>query len=301
MSEHISHKSIKRRVTLNKQEKDNRILNGLKVSVVIVSIAALVTLAACSQQVSKQQASIPGYFQEAIEAPSRSPKYVQRDVYRHPIETLNFFNIKPTDTVVEIWPGDGWYSEVLAPLLQSQGQLIAAHFPEQSQIKYYERSRAKFNKKMQQPAYNKVQVSSFHPPKQLNIAKAGSADKVLTFRNVHNWMKSGAEQAAFKAFFTVLTPGGYLGVVEHRAHEGTSLTQQIKSGYVTESYVKQLAQEAGFMFVASSEVNANIKDTKNYPNGVWSLPPSLRIADENKAAQLAIGESDRMTLLFKKP
>ncbi|RLV59843.1 methyltransferase [Parashewanella curva] len=233
----------------------------------------------------------------------RTAKEKARDKYRHPKATLDFFGIKPTDTVIEIWPGGGWYSNILAPALKGSGEFIAAHFPSDSAVKYYRTSRAKYDVKFKDhpERYGLISVTSFMPPAHPVMAPAESADVVLTFRNVHNWIANDNEIEVFKAAYNALKPGGTFGVVEHRAKPDATRLEMIESGYVTEKFVKELAQKTGFKLVASSEVNANPKDTKNYPSGVWTLPPRLRLGDQNKAKYLAIGESDRMTLKFIKP
>ena len=226
-----------------------------------------------------------------------------RDKYRNPRETLLFFGLKPEMSVVEIWPGGGWYSEILAPVLRDKGKLYLAHYAiENPALAGWQReSREKMvaNYARRPEIYGKPVFTSLGPPEYLVIAPAGSMDMVLTFRNVHNWSAQKTDALVFKAFYDALKPGGILGVVEHRAQNGTSFEQQIKSGYMTEAYVIELAQKAGFKLVAKSEVNANPKDTKDHANGVWSLPPTLR-GWLDKAKYLAIGESDRMTLRFEK-
>lgn len=233
----------------------------------------------------------------------RSPENQARDVYRHPQQTLEFFSVEPNMTVVEIWPGGGWYSEILAPYLREEGQLYAAHFSADSKVAYFTKSLKSFVEKTaaQPEIYGKMMLTELDPPTKVEIAPAGSADRVLTFRNVHNWMKSGTAGAVFKAMYTVLKQGGMLGVVEHRAVAGREQDPKAKSGYVTEEYVIKLAEKAGFILLQKSEINANPKDTTDHPAGVWTLPPSLRLEDDNKATYLAIGESDRMTLKFVKP
>ncbi len=227
-----------------------------------------------------------------------------RDKYRHPRETLLFFGLKPETAVLEIWPGTGWYSEIIAPVLAEKGKFYLAHYavenPKAAGWQRDARSKheAEFAKR---PAlYGRPVFTSLGPPDYMAIAPAGSMDLVLTFRNVHNWSNQKTDAQVFKAFFDALKPGGTLGVVEHRAHPGTSFEQMVKSGYMTEAYVIELAEKAGFKFTAKSEVNANPKDTKDHPNGVWTLPPTSRgRLDPEK--YLAIGESDRMTLKFEKP
>ena len=214
-----------------------------------------------------------------------------------------FFEVEPSHTVVELWPGGGWYTAILAPYLKQNGQLIAAHFPADSEISFFQKSRAAFNKRflLQPELYGNIYVTELAPPQKLTIAQAGEADRVLTFRNVHNWMRNRQEQAVFDEAYRVLKQGGILGVVEHRAPDSFSREEMVETGYVTESYVTQLAINAGFVPDGHSEINANPKDTRNHAHGVWSLPPTLRGGDINRAEFLAIGESDRMTLKFRKP
>ena len=231
----------------------------------------------------------------AVAAPTRTAENVARDKYRHPAETLTFFGVKPNQTVVELWPGGGWYTEILAPYLATGGTLIVVP-PSGS---YDERIRTKI---AGAPVYSKVQVATFTAGQPTSIA-AGSADVVLTFRNVHSWMEADdpiADQV-FAEAFRVLKPGGTLGVEEHRLPEAAATSREASSGYVKVSTVRTLAEKAGFRFAGSSEINANPKDTADWPDGVWTLPPSLRLKDRDRAKYLAIGESDRMTLKFVKP
>ena len=233
----------------------------------------------------------------------RSDKEKIRDKYRHPKKTLTFFGVKPSDTVVEIWPGGGWYTQILAPALKGSGQYVAAHWPKDSNVGFFKKYRAKFDVKFTDhpERYGEISVTGFEPPKHTSLVPDESADVVLTFRNVHNWMSQNYEQDVFNAAYNALKPGGVLGVVEHRAKIGTDRLTMIESGYVTESYVKKLAQKAGFTFTDSSELNANAKDLRNYPAGVWTLPPTLRLKNEDREQYVKIGESDRMTLKFVKP
>lgn len=231
-----------------------------------------------------------------------------RDVYRNPQATLEFFRLKENMTVVEIWPGaKGWYTEILAPFLKEKGQLYAAHFNEDSSSEFFRNARKSFAEKLaaSPELYSKVKLTSFNPPNYIDIAPENSADLVLTFRNIHNWyMRGGGDErvlAAFKAFYKTLKPGGMLGVVEHRLADSRGLNEQEASGYMRQDYVMNMAKQAGFSFIEESEENRNLKDTSDHPKGVWTLPPSLRMGEENKAHYLAIGESDRMTLLFQKP
>lgn len=231
----------------------------------------------------------------AVDSPSRPADEVARDQYRHPLETLTFFGLKSDMTAVEIWPGGGWYTDILAPYLHDHGKLYAAVAKGENVAEYQKKLAS-------DPArFGNVVVTQLDPPDQMAIAPAGSADMVVTFRNVHNWMRGGNGEAVFKAIYAALKPGGVLGLVEHRGDPSQPQDPKGASGYVREDYVIKLAQDAGFTLEGKSEVNANPKDTRDYAKGVWTLPPTLRLADTDKAKYLAIGESDRMTLKFVKP
>ncbi len=247
--------------------------------------------------------SIEAQLDQALAGAHRSEANRARDQYRHPRETLLFFGLKPEMAVLEIWPASGWYSEILAPVLRDKGKLyLAGNAIENPRLPNWQREarekqEAAYAKRPE--LYGKPVFTSLGPPDYVAIAPPGSMDMVLTFRNVHNWSLQKTDAQVFKAFFDALKPGGTLGVVEHRAHPGTSFAQQVKSGYMSEAYVIELAEKAGFKLMAKSEVNANPKDTKDHPNGVWTLPPLSRgRLDPEK--YLAIGESDRMTLKFEK-
>ena len=244
-------------------------------------------------------------LQLAVDHPSRSPANAARDKYRNPVATLQFFEVTPSSTVVEISPGGGWYTEILAPLLAAHGTYYAAHFPADSNSDYYKRSRAGFVEKLAaNPVYNRVQLTEFAPGNSSAIAPAGSADVVLTFRNLHNWYGNGGDAGMlniFKDFYKALKPGGVLGVVEHRLPADKMSGDWQKSGYFPQALTVSLAEQAGFVFEAASEINANPKDTADHPGGVWTLPPVLRLKEQDKDKYLAIGESDRMTLKFRKP
>jgi predicted methyltransferase len=231
----------------------------------------------------------------------RVPKNAARDQYRHPQQTLTFFGVRTDQTVIEITPGNGWYSELLAPLLKDNGHYVAAIVDPTENDEAKKSAESLRQKYAADPAhYGKVDVVAYAPQAPV-FGKPGSADTVLTFRNVHNWVDAGNEAATFKAFYDVLKPGGTLGVVDHRAKPGTTAKDNENNGYLPTDYVVKLAETAGFKLAGQSEVNANPKDTKDYPDGVWTLPPALVKGYQDKDKYLAIGESDRMTLRFVKP
>ena len=267
------------------------------------ALMLLLTAAAAAPVVAADAGTDP--LAAAIASPARTPKFVARDVYRHPAETLRFFGLRPDQTVVEIWPGRGWYMEILAPYLRDKGKYYAAiEAPDVAGASKEAKDDAALLRQRiadDKAHFGKVIVTELQPPQLTEICPPGSADVVLTFRNVHNWIDKGDEQAQFQAFFKALKPGGVLGVVEHRGKPGISIEDMRKSGYVDEVYVKKLAAAAGFRFDAESPINDNPKDTKDYPEGVWTLPPALTLGDKDRAKYLAIGESDRMTLRFVKP
>lgn len=260
-------------------------------------LQAACAFAFCAAMTATVRAADNPSLEALIGGAHRSEANKARNIYRHPLETLNFFGVKPESTVVEIWPGGGWYTEVLAPYLKDHGRYVAA-FPANAP-----RSRKAFDDKLAQKPelFSKVAIMPLAAPGNLNIRPDGGADVVLTFRNVHNWIEDGNVDAFFGAFFAALKPGGVLGVVEHRAKAGTTLAQSKESGYMTEDYVIERATAAGFKLDAKSEINANPKDTKDYAKGVWTLPPVLTNGATDREKYLAIGESDRMTLRFVKP
>ncbi len=229
----------------------------------------------------------------------------ERDRYRHPYETLRFFGLRPEYQVLELWPGRGWYADILAPYLQGSGMYVAAGFDTSSDavpepFKQLQRDFA---------ARPETHAAQYREAVMLELKSDGTIadlppdliDMALTFRNVHNWLKAGIAEQVFATLAAAIKSGGYLGVVEHRAAPGTSLDQMIESGYVTEDKVIELARGAGFVLLQKSEINANPADTRDHPHGVWSLPPTLRGGETDRDRFMAIGESDRMTLLFQVP
>jgi len=267
------------------------------------TLAAASLLALCHAHAMAVDAA--PLLDRAIAGEHRAEADRARDRYRHPKETLLFFGLQPDMTVVEVWPSAGWYTDILAPVLRERGKLYAARFAvswDKAPDFLKERDKGFLARLAARPdIYGSVLPTELLAPGFVDAAPRGSADLVLTFRNVHNWAKAGNADAMFAVFFDVLKPGGVLGVVEHRANPGTSFEEQIKSGYMTEAYVIEAAQKAGFRLVARSELNANPRDTKDHPEGVWTLPPVLRMGEKDRAKYLAIGESDRMTLKFVKP
>lgn len=249
-------------------------------------------------------ASVPGGSVESLEAvvagEHRSSENKARDVYRHPMATLTFFGLEPDMHVLEIRPGGGWYTEILAPYLRESGKLTVG-------VPSAEGRRAKYRegfmemKAARPEVFSEVNVVTFDPPAPIELGPDASVDMVLTFRNTHNWIGDGGEKKAYAAFFDVLRPGGVLGVVQHRADEGSDAAVTAKTGYVPEAYVIEVAEAAGFELVGRSDINRNPKDTHDHPEGVWTLPPVLRLGAEDQARYVAIGESDRMTLKFRKP
>jgi predicted methyltransferase len=238
-------------------------------------------------------------LQSAIDSPARDASDRARDVYRHPLQTLEFFGVQPNQAVIEITPGGGWYSEILAPYLNAGGHYIGA-VPAAAAGSAGAKRNGAFRDKLIARADSAnatvVQLDAKTP-----VLAPGTADVVLTFRNVHNWVAAGNAEAYFRAFFTALKPGGVLGVVDHRAKPGTNLETMKSSGYLTEALVKKYATDAGFVLEATSKINANPKDNATYPNGVWTLPPSNSHDPADDAKYKTIGESDRMTLRFRKP
>lgn len=243
----------------------------------------------------------------AITGVHRSAESKARDIYRRPKETLAFFGFRSDMTVVEIWPGTGWYTEILAPALRESGTLYAAHYSLNARHGYQRRYFGTFLGKLgaDPDIYRGVIITTLDVPHEVAIAPRGSADMVLTFRNAHNWINPAygmySGPVTFEVMFDALKPGGVLGVVDHRWPDPANEDPDAENGYVSEERVIALAEAAGFRLAARSDMNRNEKDTHVHPRGVWTLPPSLALGDEDKDKYLAIGESDRMTLKFIKP
>jgi predicted methyltransferase len=268
----------------------------------VAALCAALVVAACG---SAGPATPTPTLEAAVRDTTRGTAAQARDVYRHPRQTLHFFRIGPRDRVLEIEPGAGWYTDILAPYLRDQGTLYEAEYagPSEASAAAERKTRAAFERKLDSaPArYGKVTVGTLSAGRFSGFDANADMDRVLTFRNIHNWIKDGQIDANLHAFYTALKPGGVLGVEEHRAAPGTPLPQMIATGYVTEAYVIDHARAAGFVLLGRSEINSNPRDTKDHPHGVWSLPPTFAGGELDKARYAAIGESDRMSLIFVKP
>jgi predicted methyltransferase len=279
------------------------------ISIRLAAAATCTALVACAtpssagDKLPQTDAATAAAIDRALAGSHRSAANKARDVYRHPKETLTFFGLRQDMTVVELWPGSGgWYTEVLAPVLKDKGKLYAAHVDPvdappggRDGLKSY-KDKLAANPEL----YGKVDVTVLWN-KGADIAPPGSADMVVTFRNIHNWMGRDWAPQAFAAAYQALKPGGVFGVEEHRGNPAVPQDPKAASGYVNEDYAIRMIEAAGFKLVDRSEINANPKDTKDYEKGVWTLPPNYRMGDVDRAKYAAIGESDRFTLKFVKP
>ncbi|MDB4929661.1 MAG: methyltransferase [Myxococcaceae bacterium] len=241
-----------------------------------------------------------GSLDAALAGAHRPAADSARDQYRHPRETLTFFGVHPGQTVIELSPGGGWYTAILAPLLHDSGSLSCA-VPAATGPRAQYHARFRTFLATRPDLYGNVRVSTLEPPATIELGPDASADVVLTFRNLHGWINDHAAEQVFAAVFRVLKPGGVFGIEEHRANPGADPATSSRNGYVPEAHVIALATAAGLVLDERSEINANPRDTKDYPEGVWSLPPTLRQGETDRARYLAIGESDRMTLRFRRP
>lgn len=234
----------------------------------------------------------------AVASAERPAAEQARDAHRNPYETLRFFAIEADQAVVELFPGNGWYTAILLPYLAAEGRFVAAHFSlERDPLPpFYERVLGGYRER-----FPEAEIAPFNPPQQAAAVEPGEADLVLTFRNVHSWLRDGQLDDVFAAAHTMLREGGTFGVVGHRLPEDRHQDPEAASGYVKESVVIAAAEAAGFRLAGRSEINANPKDTADHPDGVWMLPPQSRVAEDHDAERYAaIGESDRFTLKFVK-
>jgi predicted methyltransferase len=273
---------------------------GRQASRAAVFVVAGLTLACAATRVAAD--SVDPKLAAAVNSDFRPAADRARDPYRHPLQTLTFFGIKPNMTVVELWPFGGWYTEILAPYLHDRGTLYAAAMDPDSTTAEDKRYNSELAAMLaaHPDVYGKVQVTVLAPHK-MQIAPDGTADLVVTFRNIHNWVWAGMEKDVLAAAFRALKPGGILGVEEHRNNDPQFVPKTPGVGYVGEQYAIELIQSAGFRLVGQSNVNRNPKDTKDYPSNVWSLPPTYAEGEQDRARYAAIGESDRFTLKFIKP
>jgi predicted methyltransferase len=255
-----------------------------------------------AEKVSETSGAALTKLQDVVNGNHRAPERKARDKYRHPVETLSFFGIQPEMTVVELWPFGGWYTEILAPYLKDKGKLYAAAMDPASQApsdkRYNADLKAMFDARPE--LFEKVEQTVLAPGKY-QIAPDGTADLVVTFRNIHNWAWQGMEKDVYAAAFRALKPGGVLGVEEHRNNDAKYEPKKPGNAYVGEDYAVAAIEAAGFKLVGRSDVNRNPKDTKDYPKGVWTLPPNYAMGDVDREKYAAIGESDRFTLKFVKP
>jgi Predicted methyltransferase len=264
--------------------------------------AAIAMLAGCVSMGGTSREETAAALERILAGDHRSAENKARDVYRHPKETLLFFGIRPEMRVVEVWPGAGWYTEIIAPLVKGSGRYYAAQYVPNPESRYVSRLLEEYDRKLRSrpDLYGEVIVTAFGP-RNTELAPPESVDMILTFRNIHNWMAEDWASEAFAAMYRALKPGGVLGVVEHRGDPSKPQDPRAKSGYVNEDYAIELIERAGFRLVAKSEVNANPRDTKDYEQGVWTLPPTFRLGDRDREKYAQIGESDRFTLKFIKP
>jgi predicted methyltransferase len=274
---------------------NNRAVRGLDRLLIAAFVSIMAFPWTCAQ--AQEKSGLARW----VAAPHRSPRNVARDVHRHPLETLTFFGIKETSTVIEILPGStGYYMEILAPFLRERGRYIAANRDEAAAPQYLaDHQKLLARLKAEPELYGKVLVTKFNADKH-EIAPSGTADFVLTFRNLHNWFERNELEGALHAFQKALKPGGVLGVVDHRGRTDISQEAQIKTGYIRQDVAIALIEKAGFKLTGASEVNANPRDTKDHPEGVWTLPPTYRLKDKDRAKYESIGESDRFTVKFVK-
>jgi predicted methyltransferase len=264
------------------------------------TLFAATVLALTGSMTSGAAAPVDPALAAAVASPARSPAAVARDSVRHPVEELTFFGIKPTMSVVELWPGGGYWTDILGAYLAPHGHYTIAQPPSGNGEEDQQAQRLSARLTAEKDRLGNVNQTTLGRG-HFDIAPPGSADLVVTFRNLHNWMDGGYADEALAAIFKALKPGGILGMEEHRGSNDQPQDPKAKSGYVRQDYAIALAKKAGFVVVASSEMNANPRDTKNWPDGVWTLPPSLAQGDKDRAKYVAVGEADNFVIKFRKP
>lgn len=264
--------------------------------------AALILLTACIAGAVAESGDIDALLAAALAGEHREAANRARDGERHPAQTLRFFGLEPDQRVIEVQPGRGWYTEILAPVLRERGKLLLATYGKDNASEYLRSIDAELTRKLaaHPGVYDRVEPGVLDNRGTIDLGPPGSADLVLVFRSVHNWIRFGGIERAFREIHTALKTGGTLGVVQHRASDGADPEQSAQRGYVPERYLVGLLEGMGFELVATSDINANPRDTKDYEKGVWTLPPSFRLGERDRERYAAIGESDRMTLRFVK-
>jgi len=273
-------------------------LAGKKSSALLLAVVLLTI--SCSTTSTRETTALA--LDGILAGSQRSVENRERDRYRHPKETLLFFGLRPESRVLEVWPEPGWYTEVIAPLVRERGKYTAAVIAADPKSQYLSRRLASYQEKLasRPDLYGRVEVVTF-PSDGADAVPPGSVDLAVTFRNVHNWMSKDLAPQAFATLYKALKPGGVLGVVEHRGNPEVPQDPKAKSGYVNEDYAIRLIEGQGFRLVGESQVNANPRDTKDYEQGVWTLPPTFRLGEQDRRKYAEIGESDRFTLKFVKP
>jgi|SRR5579862_10014172 len=268
----------------------------------IVAALAVAALAAATCSTESSRESTAAALTSILAGAQRSEADRARDQYRHPKETLLFFGIRPESRLLEVWPEPGWYTEIIAPLVRDRGKYYAGVIAADPSDKHITQRLDAYRAKLAEhpELYDRVVVVTF-PTDGGEVLPPNSVDMVLSFRNIHNWMARDEASKVFATIYRALKPGGVLGVTEHRGNPTVPQDLHAKSGYVNEDFAIALIEAQGFRLVAKSEVNANPKDTKDYEQGVWTLPPTYRLGDKDREKYAAIGESDRFTLRFVKP
>ena len=281
-------------------------MKKITISIVIFSLLQALFCHSASADTSEQWRE---RLTELAENPKRGAAHLYRNQYRNPVDTLLFFGLEPQMSVLELWPVRGWYTEILAPFVKDQGQLTVAHFrldganANDERSAFWARLSSRLEQRIiqQETDFGPVARVALDPPNFIPALAPEQFDMILSFRNVHIWHQRGHLLATMQNLYDVLKPGGIMGLVEHRAARVTDLTSYAVEGYTDEAYLIAVAERVGFQLVASSEINANPKDTKDYTKGVYALPPTLALGQEDRDYYLNIGESDRMTLKFIKP
>jgi predicted methyltransferase len=270
----------------------------------LARLIRFVPLTALAASVAAPVLATEDAIRAAVASPARAEADRARDPHRHPVETLAFFGLRPDMHVLELWPGRGWYTEIIGPVVKDAGKLSVTNAdPNGPQDKYAHKMAREYADWLaaNEARVGKVNVLVVAPPASIQLGEANSVDLAVTFRNNHTWLNGGYQDALYREVFRVLKPGGVLGVVQHRAPAGANAAESAKQGYLAEADVIAAAEAAGFALDAKSEINANPRDTKDYAKGVWTLPPNYAEGEKDRAKYAAIGESDRMTLRFLKP